>query len=197
MKEKIILIGGGGHCRACIDVIEQEGRFAIAGIVDMPEKQQQTVLEYPVIGLDADLVELIKTFPNVLITLGQIKSPIRRMELFDDLVGMGARFPMIKSPLAYVSPRTKIGDGTIVMHHAVVNAGADIGRNCIINTKALVEHDAVVEDHCHVSTGAIVNGGVRIGRSSFFGSGAVSQEYTSVPPNSFIRANSLYRKSDE
>ena len=40
MKEKIILIGGGGHCRACIDVIEQEGRFTIAGIVDVPEKKQ-------------------------------------------------------------------------------------------------------------------------------------------------------------
>ena len=40
MKEKIILIGGGGHCRACIDVIEQEGRFTIAGIVDVPEKSE-------------------------------------------------------------------------------------------------------------------------------------------------------------
>ena len=37
-KDKIILIGGGGHCKSCIDVIEQEGRFTIAGIVDMPEK---------------------------------------------------------------------------------------------------------------------------------------------------------------
>ena len=30
----IILIGGGGHCKAVIDVIEQEGKFRIAGIVD-------------------------------------------------------------------------------------------------------------------------------------------------------------------
>jgi len=35
MKKELILIGGGGHCTACIDVIEQEGRFAIAGIVDV------------------------------------------------------------------------------------------------------------------------------------------------------------------
>ena len=27
MKETIILIGGGGHCKSCIDVVEQEGRF--------------------------------------------------------------------------------------------------------------------------------------------------------------------------
>ena len=197
MKEKIILIGGGGHCKSCIDVIEQEGRFTIAGIVDMPEKQQETVLGYPMIGSDADLLELIKTFCNVLITLGQIKSPTRRMELFNNLMQMGAHFPVIQSPLAYVSRHAHVADGTIVMHHALINAGASVGRNCIINAKALVEHDSVIEDHCHISTGAVVNGGVTIGSGSFFGSGAVSKEYTSIPANSFIKANSLYPKSDE
>ena len=197
MKEKIILIGGGGHCRSCIDVIEQGGRFDIVGIVDVPEKKQQTVLGYPVIGSDADLAELIKSLPNVLVTLGQIKSPITRMNLFNDLKPKGVCFPVIKSPLAFVSPHAYVAEGTIVMHHAIINAGARVGRNCIINTKALVEHDAVIEDHCHISTGAIINGGAIIGSGSFFGSGAVAKEYTSVPSNSFIKANSLYRKSDE
>ncbi|MFZ4441015.1 MAG: NeuD/PglB/VioB family sugar acetyltransferase [Syntrophales bacterium] len=197
MKEKIILIGGGGHCKSCIDVIEQEGRFTIAGIVDMPEKKQHKVLGYSVIGSDADLAELIKSFPNVLITLGQIKSPTRRIELFNDLKQMGARFPVIQSPLAYVSAHAHVAEGTIVMHHALINAGASVGRNCIINSKALIEHDAVIEDHCHISTGAVVNGGVKIGSGSFFGSGAVSKEYTSIPANSYIKANSLYRESVE
>jgi len=197
MKEKIILVGGGGHCRACIDVIEREGRFTIAGIVDIPEKQNQNVLGYPVMGSDADLAELIKSFPNVLITLGQIKSPIRRIELFTDLMQMGACFPLIQSPLAYVSPHSQVAEGTIVMHHALINAGARVGRNCIINNKALIEHDAVIEDHCHISTGAVVNGGAKIGSGSFFGSGAVSKEYTSIPSDSFIKANSLVPKNDE
>lgn len=197
MKEKIILIGGGGHCRSCIDVIEQGDRFTIAGIVDVPEKKQHNILGYSVVGSDADLAELIKTFPNVMITLGQIKSPIRRMELFNNLKQMGAHFPVIQSPLSYISSHAQVAEGTIVMHHALINAGANVGRNCIINTKALVEHDAVIEDHCHISTGAVVNGGVTIGSGSFFGSGAVSKEYTSIPANSFIKANSNLRKRDE
>ena len=36
-KEPIILIGGGGHCKSCIDVLEQEGRFQIVGIIDVKE----------------------------------------------------------------------------------------------------------------------------------------------------------------
>ena len=193
MNEKIILVGAGSHCKSCIDVIEQEGHFTIAGLVDVPAKKQHKVLSYPVIGSDADLAELIKTFHNVLITLGHIKSPIRRIELFNDLKQMGAHFPVILSPLAYVSPHAQVSEGTIVMHHVLINAGASVGRNCIINTKALVEHDSIIEDHCHISTGAIVNGGVAIGRGSFFGSGAVSREYISIPSDSFIKANSLYK----
>ena len=31
---EIILIGGGGHFKVCIEVIEREGRFEIVGIVE-------------------------------------------------------------------------------------------------------------------------------------------------------------------
>jgi hypothetical protein len=48
MKPKIILVGGGGHCHSCIDVIEQEGKFEIAGIVDAI-KGGEKVLGYPVL----------------------------------------------------------------------------------------------------------------------------------------------------
>jgi sugar O-acyltransferase (sialic acid O-acetyltransferase NeuD family) len=154
----------------CIDVIEQEGTYQIAGIVDFPEKRGQQVLGYSVIGSDEELPELLRTYPNLLITLGQIKTPERRTALFQSLLKMGAKFPVIQSPLAYVSPHAQIGEGTIVMHHALINTGARVGRNCIINTKALVEHDATIEDHCHIATGAIINGGVKIGAGTFVGS---------------------------
>jgi len=194
MKEKILLIGGGGHCRSCIDVIERENRFEVAGIVDEPEKKNQVVLGYSVIGSDADLPSLIKLFPHVLITLGHIRSPRRRIELFDELERMGANFPTIKSPLAYVSPHARIAGGSIIMHYALVNAGARVGKNCIVNSRALVEHDAVIDDHCHVATGAVVNGGVNMGRGTFYGSCAVSEEYTAIPPGSFIKAGSVFSK---
>jgi sugar O-acyltransferase (sialic acid O-acetyltransferase NeuD family) len=138
---------------------------------------------------------LVKIYKNVLITMGQIKSPTRRMELFNDLMDMGACFPVIQSPLAYVSPHAKIGEGTIVMHQALINAGVSVGRNCIINTKALVEHDAVIEDHCHISTGAVVNGGVTIGSGSFFGSNAVCKEYIEIGKNVVIGCGAIIVKN--
>ena len=186
MKEKIILIGGGGHCKSCIDVIEQAGKYQIVGIVDVPEKIHQRILGYEIIATDKDLPLIAKQYSNFLLTIGQLRSAQKRILLFNGLKEMGARFPVIFSPLSYVSKHATVAKGTIVMHHALVNAGAKVGANCIINTKALIEHDAVVEDHCHIATGSIVNGGAKIKSGTFFGSNAVTRGYVVVGKESFI-----------
>ncbi|MDB4794728.1 acetyltransferase [bacterium] len=185
---EIILIGAGGHARACIDVIEQTERYKVAGLVEKDKVSSQEKLGYPIIGKDDDLFELRQKYSNALITVGQIKSPKIRVKLFQLLQKMGYTLPVIVSPSAYVSKHTQIAEGTIVMHHAIVNANARIGNNCIINNKTLIEHDARIGDHCHIATGAIVNGGVNVGKESFIGSGAISKQYVSIGNNCVIGA---------
>lgn len=186
MKDNIILIGGGGHCKACIDVIEQEGKYKIAGIIDLPEMLHQKVFGYEIIASDKDLPTLVKEYRYFLITLGQVETANKRIGNFVKLYATSAVLPRIISPFAYVSEYSKIGKGTIIMHHALVNAGAEIGNNCIINSKAVIEHDAIIEDHCHISTGAIINGGARVGTGTFVGSLATIREYIEIGKNSVI-----------
>ena len=188
MKPELVLVGGGGHCASCIDVIEREGQFVIAGIVDRPEKIGRTVLGYPMIGDDGNFQALTRKYRYFFITLGQIKNSQRRAQLFAELKKIGVRLPVIISPLAYVSPHAQIGEGTIVMHRALVNANASIGSNCIINSLALVEHDAVIDSHCHISTGAIVNGGTRVKEHTFVGSQAMLREGIEIGAYSIIGA---------
>ncbi len=186
MKEKIILIGGGGHCHSCIDVIETENRFEIAGIVDSYKEQGSKVLDYEVIGGDKDLPSLITKYKNALICVGQIKSAEIRIKIFEQLKNLGAQLPVIVSPRAYVSSYAKIGEGTIVMHDVLVNANARIGVNCILNTKSLYEHDVIVGDHCHVSTAAVINGGSVVGNRCFVGSNTVLKQGISVADDSVV-----------
>ena len=166
----IILIGAGGHARACIDVIEQEGRFVVAGLVGLPDEVGSSVLGYPVLGTDLDLPDLLAAYGYAFVSLGQIKTPEHRRRLFERVLESTCELPIIVSPRAYVSPHARLGAGTIVMHGAVVNAAAVVGRNCIINSQSLVEHDVVIADHCHIATSAVVNSGVRIGSGVFVGS---------------------------
>jgi sugar O-acyltransferase (sialic acid O-acetyltransferase NeuD family) len=166
----ILLIGAGGHARACIDVLEQEGRFAVAGLVGLPHEVGTQILGHPVLGTDLELPTLLGNYAHALISVGQIKTPEPRMRLFRLLEQHGCALPVIVSPRAYVSSHAKLGSGTIVMHGAIVNAGAAVGRNCILNSQALVEHDVVIADHCHVATAAAINSGVHIGEGTFIGS---------------------------
>ena len=192
MKD-ILLIGAGGHCKSCIDVIEQQGIYRIAGIIDKDLLNRTTILGYPIIGTDQDLSDLRSKYEYALITVGQIKTPEVKIMLFNRLVELGYNTPTIISPLAYVSSHAKIGLGTIVMHHALINACAIVGENCIINSKALIEHDARIGDHCHISTAAIINGGTEVKQGSFFGSNAVSIESVITLNEDFIKAGSLFK----
>lgn len=175
-KNNIILLGAGGHAHSCIDVIEGQGQFAIAGLVGLLKEAGTKQLGYAVIGTDVDLPKLAEDYQYAFVTVGQILSPGTRIRLYESVTELGFRVPTIISPAAHVSRHASLGAGTIVMHGAIVNAGARVGANCIINTRALIEHDALVDDHCHVSTGAILNGNVHIGGGSFVGSGCVIRD---------------------
>jgi len=189
----IILIGGGGHCKAVIDVIEQEGRFKIIGIVDKSELLGSKVLGYSVIGNDDDLDNLAKKYKYALITVGQIKSPLLRIKLFELAENSGFILTSIISPRAYISKYAIVGRGTIIMHDALINANAQIGENCIINSKTLIEHDCVISNHCHISTNTTINGGVVVKSGCFIGSGVTTKESITITENSFVKAGSLLR----
>ncbi len=176
MKKEIVLVGGGGHCRSCIDLLEQQAEFGIAGIVDVSEKKGEQVLGYDIFAEDAELPSLIPRFKNFLITIGQIKSAGLRKKSFANICALGGTLPVIVSPLAYVSRYAEIGKGTVILPYAMIGPGAIIGKNCIVNTRALVEHDVIVGDHCHLATGSIINGGARLGGEVFLGSGSVVRE---------------------
>lgn len=179
-KPQIILIGAGGHAVSCIDVVEQEGKYGIAGLVGDVDQKGTRIMGYEVIGGDADLPRLAKSYQYALITVGQIQTVEPRIRLYVEATSHGLQLPIVISPRAYLSRNAVIGAGTILMHGSVVNAGAKVGTNCIINTGAILEHGVAIGANCHISTGAILNGDVRVGDQSFIGSGSLIKESISI-----------------
>jgi len=179
-KPGLLLIGAGGHAKSCIDVIEQEGKFRIIGLVGSPNEVGTHVLDYEVLGTDDVLTELLNLSQFALVAVGQIGTNDLRSTLFSKIANIGFKLPVVMSPMAYVSPHAVIGKGSVVMHRATVNAGAKIGDNCIINSHALIEHDVIVEDHCHIATSVTINGGATVGHSSFVGSGSTIRELITI-----------------
>lgn len=194
-KKQIILIGGGGHCKSCIEVIESTNEFEIAGIVDLKENVGKKILGYEIFAHDENLPELKRIYDFALITVGQIKNFQLRKTLFQNAQKIGFNFPTIKASTAYISNSATIGEGTIVMHHAFVNTNAKIGINNILNTKCIVEHDVNIGNHNHISTGTIVNGSVNIGHYNFIGSNSVIINDISINDLTTVGANSTINKN--
>jgi len=187
----IILVGGGGHCKSCVEVLSSIGDWEIAGIVDSPERVGEKVLGYEILGCDSDLPRLARRYGAARVTVGQIESKDVRRRLFEAARAAGFRMPAIFASTALVSARSSVGEGTIVMHRAFVNAEASVGVNCIVNSGAIIEHEARIGAHCHVSTGAIVNGSCSIGEGSFVGSGAVVKNGVSIAPGCVVGAGAV------
>ncbi len=181
----LLLLGGGGHCRSVIDVLE-EASYPIAGIVHGKDCDFSSIYDYPALGHDENLARLRKEYNSALVTVGQIKSPAVRQKLFARLQELDFMLPSIISPLAHVSRHAYMGQSSIAMHQSLINAGVSIGDNCIINTRALIEHDSHVNNHCHIAVNAILCGGVTIGEGCFIGAGAIVRENVRIGKNCII-----------
>ncbi len=191
----IVLIGGGGHCRACIDVVNAEGKYEVMGLVVQRNNEDRISCELPVLGSDDNLREILDKYKNALVSVGQIKSSEVRQTLYRLVKNYSGVLPVVRSPFSYASRSATIGEGSVIMHGAVLNAHSSIGVNCIINCQALIEHDVIVGDHCHISTGVKLNGGVGIGSGTFVGSGAVIKEGVQIGKNVVIGAGKTILKN--
>lgn len=190
IKKNIVLVGGGGHCRSCIELIESTQQYNIVGILDLPAERGEKVLGYEVIGDDEDYLKYKKLNCSFVVTTGQIKSSRIRKRIFEELVKINAKIETIISPTATVSKHAEIGKGTVVLHHCVINAGARIGKNCIINTASIIEHDVRIGSHTHISTNSVVNGEVKVGDNSFVGSNTCISSEVNVGDEIVIGAGS-------
>lgn len=194
IKKKLVLVGGGGHCKSVIEVAESVG-YEIKGILDVPDEVGKEILSgHKIIGIDNDIPQYVDEC-NFVITVGFIKNPTLRMNLFKKVKDAGGTLQTIVASTAHFSKYAEIGEGSVIMHNAFVNAGAKIGENCIINTFVDIEHDVEIGNQCHISTGTMVNGECKIGDNCFIGSQSVCANCIEIGSDIIVGAGSVVRKS--
>jgi len=194
-KKKIILIGGGGHCKVVISQLKKLPNFKIVGLIDNNKPLESSLMGVKVIGNDIDLKRIHKKGINyALITVGSIKDNIKRYDLFNMAKEIGFRFPIVISHESFVDKSVKIREGTIIMPGCLINVDVSIGNNCIINTGAIIEHDCKIGNHCHIAPGVHLSGGIEIGNLSFIGIGSTVIQGIRIGKNVIVGAGSVVTK---
>ncbi|NQT95551.1 MAG: acetyltransferase [Candidatus Omnitrophica bacterium] len=189
MADKIILVGGGGHCKVVIDAIQKSGSFEIYGIADSSLPKDETVLGIKVLGDDTILEELLKDgIKYAFISVGSIGNCGVRKKIYENLKDIGFELPVIIHPNAVKASDVETGEGTFVAAGAVINPGTKIGKNVIINTRSSVDHDCAIGDFVHIAPGAILSGGVKVGDEAHIGTGAKVIQSLEIGKRAFICA---------
>lgn len=198
MSKKLLLIGGGGHCKSVLDSIPQANDYSEIGIIDKKENIGKLLLGVPIIGCDDDLLKLYQAgYDYAFVTVGSIGDPKLRIKLFEILEKIGFQIPNIIDATATVSDHANLEEGIFVGKHAVINAGAAIKKGAIINTAAIIEHDCLIEENSHIAPGAVLCGEVQVGVNTHIGARSVIKQQVKIGSNTIIGMGSVVLKDIE
>ena len=176
----MILYGASGHGKVIIDILEANNT-PIDYIVD-DNPQVNEVLGY-------EVRRNTGSYDEAIISIGSAEIRRKIVESIDV-----KKYPVAMHPTAVVSPRAKIGEGTVVMQGAIIQTCVEIGKHCIINTGASVDHECRIGDYVHIAPHATLSGDVEVGDGTWVGAGAVVKQCIRIGRNCMIGAGSIVVK---
>ena len=184
--DKLVIVGASGHGKVIADIAKLNGYNDIVFLDD--NEAVDECAGYPVIGRSCDFS---KVEQDVVVAVGNAKIRSRIQEQYES---QGFHLVTLIHPNATVADSAQIGVGSVVMAGAVINPYAKLGKGCIVNTCASVDHDCEVRDYVHVAVGAHLCGTVEVGAYTWIGAGATVSNNVSICPECMIGAGAVVVK---
>lgn len=184
---KLLILGAGGHGRVVAEAAALEGRWeAIAFLDDI--RKDSMVDGLPVLGGLVDYRAYIGDYGQAAVAIGD---NAKRLEWLERLCDAGYGLPVIVHPKAAVSPRSQVGQGTVILAGAVVNPGVVLGEGCIVNIHAAIDHDCRIGKGVHIATGANLRSMVTVGDTALIGAGACLASRARVGPGAVVNEGAV------
>lgn len=193
--KNIILIGASDHCRYTIDIVEQENKYKIVGILDKSLAAGELFGGYEVLGYLDDIVEIMlqKEALGGLVAIGDNYT---RKSVVEDIIKKTPDFIFINAihPSVIIGKEVTLGRGCVMMAGVIINNNCIIGNHTFLATKSSLDHDSSLGDFSSMSPGVTTGGRVLIGFCTAIGIGATILHYKNIGDFSVIGGNSLVTK---
>lgn len=172
---KCIILGAGGHAKVVLESLRLMGGVEVIGILDKEKTSSRMFFDgIPILGDDTALEQVYAQGADTfIIAIGSVRSGLLREELFELGEKAGLKPMSVIHPSSFCAASAAIEDGVQLFAGCIVNSGAQLGRNVIVNCGAIVEHDCKIADHVHIASGACLCGDVKVGKSSHIGARSV------------------------
>ena len=76
----------------------------------------------------------------------------------------------------------------------IINSQVIIGKGCIVNTGAIIDHECEIGDFSHIAPGATLSGNVKVGKSCFIGANSTVIQGVKIGNNVIIGAGAVVIK---
>lgn len=193
--KNIILFGGGNHASYCIDIIEQEGKYKILGILDSILEVGAIIHGYEVLGGIEDFKKIHES-KNIFGGFISIGDNWNRKLVYDKIVNLKSDLLFVNAihPSSTICKNVKMGVGNLIMAGSIIDTDAKIGNFVWFGSRALLEHGSIMHDFSSISSGSMTGGKVEIGKFSAITLGVTIVDRIKIGENSVIGSGSLVLK---
>lgn len=158
-EQKVYLYGASGHGKVVAEIAEAMG-LQMGGFID-DNPQLEEIWGFPVYSsIPAEAVSVFYSVGNNL-TRKKLVEKYHHHPSFN-----------LIHPNSYLSTRTYLGCGNVIMAGVIINPDVKIGNHCIINTQSSIDHESVLEDYVHISPNVALAGNVKVKEGAHVGIGA-------------------------
>lgn len=186
MKNKLLIIGASGHGKVIADIALKMNKWANIAFLD-DDVSIKSSMGIEVIGKSDKALTNIQEY-DIFVGIGNnsIREKIQKK-----LEAEGASIPFLIHPSAIIGEKVELESGTVVMAGVVINCCTKIGKGCIINTGASIDHDNVIEDFVHISPGSHLAGTVKVDHGSWLGIGSIVSNNVNITSGCEIGAGAV------
>lgn len=189
MKNKLLIIGASGHGKVVADIAMKMNKWQSIAFLDDDERIKSS-MGIEVIGKSVDAFTHIEDY-DIFVGVGNNAT---REKIQERLEAEGASIPILIHPNAAIGEQVKLEFGIVVMAGVVINCCTNIGKGCIINTGATIDHDNLIEDFVHISPGAHLAGTVKVGKGTWLGIGSVVSNNVNITSGCKVGAGAVVVK---
>lgn len=187
-KKRLFIVGAGGQGKVVADIALKMNRWQQIAFLD--NEVTKSIMGIEIFAKASDAFMYIEDC-DIFVAIGNNEA--REMILMQ-LESAGASMPTLVHPSAIIGEHVELGCGTAVMAGAVINCCTSIGKGCIVNTGATIDHDNIIEDYVHISPGVHTAGTVKIGRGSWLGIGSIVSNNVCITSDCKIGGGALVLK---
>jgi sugar O-acyltransferase (sialic acid O-acetyltransferase NeuD family) len=191
---RIVIWGSSGHARVLADIINLDGRSVVA-LFDNNTSVSSCLEGVPVFHGEAGFKDWLGSQKSLVgtgavIAIGGSRGK-ERLELASLLQTGGLPIQTLVHPAAVVSSAAEIGEGCQILANSTISVDVKLGRLCIINHGASVDHECTLGSGVHLAPGSVLCGCVIVEPNAMIGAGAVVLPRLRIGKNAIVGAGSV------